>query len=395
MLPGSRSDRSDLPTSGSCWLTFSVRSKASSPFCTSSRISIAFCRPKPELSTSLRNCLRVSSILRASEISSSRVSSGISPICVRYMRTGSSIFSVMSTIGAASSASVGSCTSISGDSSISSLIASSPPSPPSSPGLRPFLSLFLPSSSTTSRPASSIMAIAASSFSGEAATSSGSTAFNWLSVIEPVLRCALIRFLSFLSRVSMARGFGGRRGLVGSRGSGRGRTRLLQAQLLDELLGQPVGRRPVARGERRLQLHAQAARVLLAGDALPAALHGGQEGGGVGDAVLALRGARQHGAQIGALGAAREQVAQHLGAGGAAERRRVADHAQQLLHRGRRERPAGVLTRHGELLEQRRLREDAGEQVVLGDHGRRRGRGGRRRAGGRGVARRRRRGAAA
>jgi hypothetical protein len=39
--------------------------------------------------------LRVISIFLASEISWSRVSSGISPICVRYIRTGSSIFSVV------------------------------------------------------------------------------------------------------------------------------------------------------------------------------------------------------------------------------------------------------------------------------------------------------------
>ena len=197
MLPGKRSERSAFPTSGSCWFTFSVRSNASSPFSTSSKISIALRMPKPDESTSLRNCLRVNSILRASEISSSRVSSGISPICVRYIRTGSSIFSVMSTAGAASSASVGSATSIPGVRSTSSLSSAPFFLPPLAPAF------CAASSSTTSRPPSSIIAIADSMCSGDV-MSSGITALSCASVTEPTFFWALQSALIFFSSSFLA-----------------------------------------------------------------------------------------------------------------------------------------------------------------------------------------------
>jgi hypothetical protein len=74
--------------------TLSVRSNASLPSFTSSRIWIPERTPKPDESRRRRNAARVSSIVRARLISWSRVRSGISPIWVRYMRTGSSIFSL-------------------------------------------------------------------------------------------------------------------------------------------------------------------------------------------------------------------------------------------------------------------------------------------------------------
>ena len=46
-------------------------------------------------------CLHITSIRLARKISSSHVSSGISPICVRYMRTGSSIRFCVSGVGGA------------------------------------------------------------------------------------------------------------------------------------------------------------------------------------------------------------------------------------------------------------------------------------------------------
>ena len=70
---------------------FIVRSKGSSPDSTWRRMSMALEMAKSLVRTLRRNCFRVSSMRLARKISWSRVRSGISPICVRYIRTGSSI----------------------------------------------------------------------------------------------------------------------------------------------------------------------------------------------------------------------------------------------------------------------------------------------------------------
>ncbi len=70
--------------------TFTVRSKGSSPVCTFRRVSTTCCITPSTSSTFERKRRRVISIFLASEISCSRFSRGISPIWVRYMRTGSS-----------------------------------------------------------------------------------------------------------------------------------------------------------------------------------------------------------------------------------------------------------------------------------------------------------------
>ena len=80
-------------------------------------------RAKSHSSTLRRNRLRVISIFLARPISWSRVSSGISPICVRYIRTGSSIRREISSrssgVSSPSSSSTGSSTRSSGSSSMS------------------------------------------------------------------------------------------------------------------------------------------------------------------------------------------------------------------------------------------------------------------------------------
>ena len=99
-LTGSRWARYCLPSVSTIFgsssglglgVTLSVRSKVSSPHCTDSRVWSEAVMQSPEPMHFLRNRLRVISIDFARLISSSRVSSGISPIWVRYMRTGSSI----------------------------------------------------------------------------------------------------------------------------------------------------------------------------------------------------------------------------------------------------------------------------------------------------------------
>ena len=71
--------------------TLMVRSNGSSPDSTWPSTSITCWAMKSLSSRNWRNRFRVSSIVLARKISCSRVRSGISPICVRYRRTGSSI----------------------------------------------------------------------------------------------------------------------------------------------------------------------------------------------------------------------------------------------------------------------------------------------------------------
>ena len=109
-------------------LTLSVRSKASSPRCTDSSVASDSFMHTPEPMHFLRKRLRVISMVLARWISWSRVRSGISPICVRYMRTGSSIFSgrpPRANTGAVSSSSRVAAASASG--LATSLVSSSSP----------------------------------------------------------------------------------------------------------------------------------------------------------------------------------------------------------------------------------------------------------------------------
>ena len=71
--------------------TLTVRSKGSSPEWTRLRVSTTWRRAPSHSRTLRRKRLRVTSIFLARAISSLRVSSGMLPICVRYMRTGSSM----------------------------------------------------------------------------------------------------------------------------------------------------------------------------------------------------------------------------------------------------------------------------------------------------------------
>ncbi len=73
--------------------TSMVRSSRSSPSRTFSSRCTAPCNTKSLASMLWRKRVRVFSIRRALVSSSARVSSGISPICIRYIRTGSSMHS--------------------------------------------------------------------------------------------------------------------------------------------------------------------------------------------------------------------------------------------------------------------------------------------------------------
>ena len=69
--------------------TLIVRSNGSFPSWTPRSVSTVACSEYEQPRMARRNRLRVTSILLASEISSARVSSGISAICARYIRIGS------------------------------------------------------------------------------------------------------------------------------------------------------------------------------------------------------------------------------------------------------------------------------------------------------------------
>ena len=69
---------------------FMVRSKGMRPSATACMVSMACWMQKSFSRIRRRKAMRVSSIFLASAISCSRASRGISPICERYMRTGSS-----------------------------------------------------------------------------------------------------------------------------------------------------------------------------------------------------------------------------------------------------------------------------------------------------------------
>ena len=97
--------------------TLIVRSNGSMPLWTFSSVSTVACMAKLQPSTERRNRLRVTSIFLASEISSSRVSSGISAICDRYIRTGSSLSFGESTSAAGSGVLRSDCRSSSASSS--------------------------------------------------------------------------------------------------------------------------------------------------------------------------------------------------------------------------------------------------------------------------------------
>ena len=67
----------------------SVRSNGRSPAATLANVSTAWCRIQSLSTASRRKNLRETSICLARKISRSRVSSGMPPICDRYMRIGS------------------------------------------------------------------------------------------------------------------------------------------------------------------------------------------------------------------------------------------------------------------------------------------------------------------
>jgi hypothetical protein len=79
--------------------TLIVRSKGNAPRWTLSSAPSVFCIARAQPITVRRNRLRVTSIFLASEISSSRVNSGISAIWERYMRIGSLLHFVTSVGG--------------------------------------------------------------------------------------------------------------------------------------------------------------------------------------------------------------------------------------------------------------------------------------------------------
>ena len=102
-----------------------VRSSRNSPSRTFSRAVTAACRMKSVASIEFRKRVRVFSIFLAAEISSSRVKSGISPICIRYIRTGSSIAIGLSPVSCCSSFSDSS--SLCSTSAATTLVAFLPP----------------------------------------------------------------------------------------------------------------------------------------------------------------------------------------------------------------------------------------------------------------------------